>query len=124
VPESARETLDRCVELLQSVKGEELVVLDVREVADFADYFLICSGNSDTHVRALGDTVYEGMKKAGQQAWHTEGMDSRKWVLFDFVDVVVHIFLPKTREFYGLERLWGDVPAEHIEDAPPVAEVS
>jgi ribosome-associated protein len=105
------------------MKGEDLVVLDLREAADFADYFLVCSGNSDTHVRAVADAVYEGMKKAGQQPWHTEGTEARKWVLFDFIDVVVHIFLPSAREFYGLERLWGDVPTEQIEDTPPVAEV-
>ncbi len=123
MPESNRATLDRCIELLQSGKGEDLVVLDLREAADFVDYFLICTGNSDPHVRALADLLDEGMKKAGQRPWHSEGVDGRKWVLFDFVDVVVHVFLPTTREFYGLERLWGDVPTEQIEDVPPVAEM-
>jgi ribosome-associated protein len=106
------------------MKGEDLVVLDLRGAADFADYFLLCTGNSDTHVRALADAVYEGMKKAGQQAWHSEGVAARKWVLFDFVDVVIHIFLSDTRNFYGLERLWGDVPTEKIEDLPSLVESS
>jgi len=116
LPDSSRETLDFGVEFVQSRKAEDVLVLDLREIADFTDYFLVCTGNSDVHVRAVADAVIEGMKEKGQRPWHVEGYDTRKWILIDYVDVVVHVFQPDARRFYGLERLWGDAPAEHIED--------
>ena len=116
MPDSSRETLDFGVEFVQSRKAEDVLVLDLREIADFTDYFLVCTGNSDVHVRAVADAVIEGMKEKGQRPWHVEGYDTRKWILIDYVDVVVHVFQPDARRFYGLERLWGDAPAEHIED--------
>ncbi len=114
--DSSREVLDRCIEHLQAKKGEDLLVLDLTRAADFTDFFLICTGNSDTHVKALADGLIEGMKEAGYRPWKTEGIETRKWVLFDFVDVVVHIFQSSSRAFYRLERLWGDVPVERIEE--------
>lgn len=105
-----------CIEQLQSRKAEDLSVIDLRGLADFSDYFIVCTGTSDTQVRALADAVIEGLKSEGHRPWQVEGYDTRKWVLIDFVDVVVHIFQPESRQFYGLERLWGDAPIEHIED--------
>jgi ribosome-associated protein len=104
------------IEHLQSRKAEDLIVIDLREIADFVDYFIIGTGTSDVHVRALADSVIEGLKAEGQRPWQVEGYDTRKWILIDFVDIVVHIFQPEARDFYGLERLWGDAPIEHIED--------
>ena len=106
----------RCIAYLQSRKAEDLAVIDLRGIADFSDYFIICTGNADTQVRALADAVIEGLKSEGHRPWQVEGYDTRKWILIDFVDVVVHIFQPESRQFYGLERLWGDAPIEHIED--------
>ena len=114
--DTIQELRDHCVAHLQSRKAEELSSIDLRGLADFADYFIVCNGNSDTHVRALADAVIEGLKEAGQRPWQVEGYDTRKWVLIDFIDVVVHIFQPDTRVFYGLERLWGDAPIQQIED--------
>jgi ribosome-associated protein len=122
VSDPNRQILDRCTELLQSIKGEDVLVLDLRDVADFTDYFLISTGNSDVHVKALADAVLEGMKGSGHRPWHIEGYEGRTWILFDFVDVVVHIFQPEARVFYGLERLWGDAPAERIEEDPSLVE--
>ena len=116
MPDSTRQLLDRCISLLQSRKAENILVHDLRDAADFTDYFLLCTGNSDVHVRAITDALLEGMKKADHRPWHLEGTESRKWVLVDFVDVVVHIFQAEARTFYGLERLWGDTPAERIEE--------
>ena len=113
---TAQQTLDYCSEWLLDRKGEDIVAIDLRKVAEFADYFMICTGTSDVQVRALADAVIEGMKEAGQRPLHVEGYDSRKWVLIDFVDVVVHVFQPEEREFYALERLWGDAPARHVTD--------
>lgn len=105
-----------CIEHLLSRKAQDIVVLDLRGIADFSDYFILCTGAADTQVRAIADAVIEGLKAEGHRPWQVEGYDTRKWVLIDFVDVVVHIFQPESRKFYGLERLWGDAPMEQIED--------
>ena len=101
---------------LQEMKAEDITVLDLRGIAEFADFFVICSGTSDVHVRAIADAVVDRGKKDDQRPLNTEGYDQRKWILIDFVDVVVHVMQPKDREFYGLERLWGDAPVEKILD--------
>lgn len=119
-----REILDLCIECLQSRKGEDLLLIDLRAVSDVADYFIICTGNSGVHVKALADALQEGTKAAGYRPWHIEGQESRTWVLFDYIDVVVHIFQPRARAFYRLERLWGDAPSERIEEDPSLAETS
>jgi ribosome-associated protein len=104
-------------------KAHDVVVLDLRGLTSMADYFVICSADSDTHVRAVGDAVDEGMDSLGDRAWHKEGYRDGNWVLLDFVDVVVHVFHQETRQFYNLEKLWGDAPTEQIEDVVPVKKV-
>jgi ribosome-associated protein len=95
-------------ELALSKKAEDVLILDMREVSSVADYFVICSGTSEVQVKAIADAVLEGLEKEGLKPWHTEGFTARRWILIDFVDVVVHDFHAKTREYYMLERLWGD----------------
>ena len=88
---------------------DDLVLLSLEGVSDMTDYFLIASGTSDTHVRSLGNSVLEEMKRdVGQMAHHVEGLSQGRWVLLDYVDVVVHIFHPTLRNFYQIERLWAD----------------
>ncbi len=89
-------------------KADEVVVLNLAGVADMTDYFVIASGTSDTHVRALADHVVEALAAAGQRPAHTEGLPQGRWVLLDYVDFVVHVFHPTLRRYYQLERLWGD----------------
>ena len=90
-------------------KAVDVLMLDLAGVSDMTDFFLIASGTSDTHVRSLGNSVLEEMKKeAGQMAHHVEGLSQGRWVLLDYVDVVVHIFHPTLRNFYQIERLWAD----------------
>ena len=91
----------------QAVHG---LVLDLRGLTDATDAFLIASGTSDTHVRAIAEHVLETLRLRGSRAHHIEGMAAGRWVLLDFVDFVVHVFHPVLREFYQLERLWGDAP--------------
>lgn len=98
------------VRAIESRKGEKIVVLDLRGLSDAADYFVIASGTSDAHVRGIADGVMAAMAEAGQPALHVEGLGSGRWVLLDFVDVIVHLFHPETRAFYRLERLWQDAP--------------
>ncbi|HWT95014.1 MAG TPA: ribosome silencing factor [Solirubrobacteraceae bacterium] len=97
------------------VKATDVVALDVRGVLDYTDAFLIASGNTDRQTKAIHDRIYEGMKKDhGLLPRRVEGTQEAKWILMDYLDVVVHLFTPETREFYALERLWGEVPAKAL----------
>lgn len=89
-------------------KAREVKVLDIRSISTVADYFVICSGTSPTHVRAIADNVEEKLSECGYPLHHVEGYQNGRWVLLDFGDVVVHVMLEEEREFYSLERLWGD----------------
>jgi len=105
------ELAQRAATILLEHKANDVVLLSLAGVSDMTDYFLIASGTSDTHVRALGRSVLEDMKKeTGQMAHHVEGLEQGRWVLLDYVDFVVHVFHPELRDFYQLERLWGDAP--------------
>jgi ribosome-associated protein len=98
----------RAVDLIQDKKGEEIALLDLRKLDAVSDYFLIATGRSEVQVKAIAEHVIEEMKKEGFAPWHVEGLENRRWVLIDMVDVVIHIFHPETRSYYLLERLWGD----------------
>lgn len=91
-------------------KAEELVILDMSGLASFTDCFVVCSGNSDTHVKALADCVREAMKKKGRVPIGEEGASRGLWALLDYGDVVLHVFYRPEREHYQLERLWYDAP--------------
>jgi ribosome-associated protein len=109
-------------ELALDKKALEIVELDLRGVVDYADYFVICSGTSDRQVKAICDGIRFGVKEArGVSPRRVEGLTQARWVLMDYLDVVVHIFAPELREFYALERLWGEVPRQLREPALPVS---
>lgn len=111
--------LDVILEALLERNAREPVLLDLRGVSDATDWFVIASGDSDTHVRAIADSVLERAQSHGVRPAGVEGKGSGTWVLLDYIDVVVHIFLPRVRDFYRLEELWGDAPATPIVDAAP-----
>jgi ribosome-associated protein len=111
------EQVQRAARIALDTKALDLILLDLREVTDMTDFFLIASGTSDTHVRSIGQHVMEEMKKAGYRAAHVEGLEKGRWVLIDFVDFVVHIFHPTLRNFYQLERLWADAEQLPIDAA-------
>lgn len=90
--------------------------MDLRKLTDMADYFVVCSADSDIQVKAIADAVMDGTEKLGVPIWHSEGISHRQWVLLDYVDVVVHIFHKEVRRFYNLERLWGDSVIERVEE--------
>jgi ribosome-associated protein len=89
----------------------DLVVLDVRGVSGVADYFLLCSGRSTTHLATIADAIRAELKSGGVRPSHTEGVPESGWVLLDYGTALLHVFLPDTRAYYALERLWGDAPA-------------
>ena len=105
----------RAAQIALDTKAQDVVLLDLRGVSDMTDFFLIASGTSDTHARAIGEHVMEGMKKEGSPAHHVEGLEKGRWVLLDFVDFVVHVFHPTLRNFYQLERLWADAEQVPLE---------
>jgi len=88
-------------------KAEQLVGLDLAGLEGVTDYFLICSGTSEPQVKAIAEAVEDKLRELGARPWHVEAQ-SRRWILLDYVNVVVHVFHEKTREYYLLERLWGD----------------
>lgn len=108
------EDVVRAIELLHDRKAEDMVLLDLRPVAGATDFFLIATGRSDTHVSAIGDHVVDELKKDGVRPFGVEGLRAGRWVLIDYVDFVVHVFHPAAREFYQLERLWGDAPLREL----------
>jgi len=108
-PES-RETALLCVRFALEKKAYDLVVLDVRELTSLADYFVICTGRSDTQVQAIAQSVDENLGKMGRHPLSREGYSTGHWVLIDFGDVIVHVFYEPVREYYDLERLWGHAP--------------
>ena len=107
-PLNAAAVLRAAAEAAVSKKASDLVALDLRTLSGVADYFLICSGSSEPQVKAIAEEVEDQLRARGAKPWHVEGREGRRWVLLDFVDVVVHVFHEKTREYYLLERLWGD----------------
>ncbi len=106
----------KLADLALTKKAEDVVILDLRNLTTITDFFVICTAHSDPQVKAIADTVLEGSKKEGERVWHKEGMAQKSWVLLDFVDVVVHIFLRDTRKFYSLEKLWGDAEIFEVKD--------
>ncbi len=100
-------------ELAIAKKASGVSILDVRKQTSITDFFIICSGNSDVHVKAICDSIQKELKPL-TKPWHTEGVDNRRWVLLDYVDVVVHIFLEEVRDYYQLERLWADAETEMV----------
>jgi ribosome-associated protein len=109
---ASQELAQRAAALTIDRKASDVVLLDLRDISSATDYFIIASGTSDTHVRAIAEHVMEELRREGIRAHHVEGLESGRWALIDYIDFVVHVFHPKLREFYQLERLWGD--AEQI----------
>jgi ribosome-associated protein len=105
----------RAAELALDRKAQEVTLLDLRKLSSATDFFLIATGRSDTHVSAIADHIIDELKKEGVRPVGVEGLRGGRWVLVDYVDFVVHVFHPSAREFYQLERLWGDAPLQVLE---------
>ena len=107
---SAKEAAVIAARALDSKKALNLIMLEVRGVTTIAEYMVICTGTSDTHLRSLCDEVEKKMEEAGERVWHREGYRGDTWIVMDFCGVIVHVFTAEQRKFYDLERLWGDAP--------------
>ncbi|RPJ47139.1 MAG: ribosome silencing factor [Candidatus Latescibacterota bacterium] len=107
----ARLAAERAIER----KAKDVVILDLRSLSPATDYFVIASGTTEVQVRAIADAVIDGCEGLDVRINHIEGYQARRWVLLDCIDVVVHVFLEEVRDFYSLERLWGDASLEKVE---------
>lgn len=114
LPKNLPADLKRVIELAIDRKGVDILLMDLHKVSTATDYFLLINGTSDTHVRAIADHIIDEMRKENMRADHIEGLRGGRWVLIDFIDFVVHVFHPAARDFYQLDRLWGDAPVVHI----------
>jgi ribosome-associated protein len=97
------------------VKAIDIVELDLRDVLGYTDYFIICTGGTDRQTKAIHDRINEGMKKQhGILPRRVEGLREARWILMDYLDVIVHVFTPDARDFYRLEQLWGEAPKRAV----------
>lgn len=96
-------------------KATDIVQLDLRSMIGYTDYFVICTGRSERQTKAIHDAIYEGLKAThGRLPQRVEGLPGARWILMDYLDVVVHVFTPDTREYYRLEQLWGEAPGRAV----------
>ncbi|MEZ4970045.1 MAG: ribosome silencing factor [Flavobacteriaceae bacterium] len=116
---SADELIALILSGIEEVKGHDINLLDLRDIENtVCDYFIICNGTSNTHVNAIVGSIQKTVSKAIQdKPWHVEGSDNGEWILMDYVNVVVHVFQKRVREYYDLEGLWGDAKVTPIESS-------
>ena len=115
-PENPSPTLAaRAVDAMADKRATDITVIDLREVSSMADFFVIGTGESDLQIKAIANGIVDQIEEAcGEQPWKREGMEHLQWVVLDYVDVVVHIFLPEKREHYRIDRLWGEADSEIV----------
>jgi ribosome-associated protein len=118
---TSEERAARTAELALTKKAENVISLDLRGLTSACDFFIICNGTSDVQVKAIADAIRDGMTEVGERPWHIEGYQGRRWILLDYVDIVVHVFDEDTRDYYQLEMLWGDAKTRKFEDEPTAA---
>lgn len=107
---------ERAAKLAWEKKGNDIIILDVRKLTDVTDYFVVVTGESEPHVKAISDYLEEKLNGDDLRVWHKEGYNNLNWVLLDYIEVVVHIFREQTRQFYSFEKLWGDARIIRVED--------
>jgi ribosome-associated protein len=110
--------ITRAVAAALDKKATDVVVLDLRHTPAFTDFFVLCSGQNQRQVKAIADNVEEALRAIKIRPAHVEGYDRSEWVLMDFFNFIVHVFSPGTRQFYALERLWGDAERIDVSDEP------
>ena len=113
--EESRELADRIAELAADKLAADVVVIDLHDVIGYTDFFVICSGNTERQTKAIHDGIHYGLKKDhGLLPRRVEGLGEARWILMDYLDVIVHVFTPDAREYYRLEQLWGEAPARSV----------
>lgn len=105
----SKKLVDKIIEVMQDKKGKDISVIDIHNITVIADYFVICSGTSTTHIKAIADEIDFKLSEIGlEPSYNKEGYDTARWILLDYADVIIHVFHQEDRSFYNLERLWSD----------------
>jgi len=111
---SSSELAHQAAQHALSKKGFDVKILKLKDISSVCDFFVIVSGAADVQVKAIAHAITDGLREEGIKPYHIEGQNEGSWVLIDYIDVVVHVFYEKTRDFYSLEKLWGDAPVEEL----------
>ncbi len=114
---TSRTVARKIAELALTKKAHDVVLMDLRKLQAATDFFVVCSGDSDTHVKAIADGIERGMDERRVGVWRAEGYQSLQWILLDYVDVVVHVFQKESRSFYNLERLWSEAVVSSVKES-------
>jgi len=112
--ENTDEIIQKVTDLILDKKGYDITIINLKDIAAFADYLILCSADSSRQAQTISDYILEELKALGAKPLHTEGYNQASWILMDYVDFLVNIFDPETRRFYSLERLWKDAPTKSI----------
>ncbi|MEA2031338.1 MAG: ribosome silencing factor [candidate division Zixibacteria bacterium] len=110
------ELAHRIAYIAYAKKGFDVKILNLKGISSVCDYFVIVSGEVDVQVKAIARAIDDGLREEGHKPYHTEGMNEGNWILLDYIDVVVHVFYEPTRQFYALEKLWGDATVEELRE--------
>ena len=113
---SSKKLSNLIANLILNKKGTDIKILDVRELTSLTEFFIICTSDSAPKTRAITEYIKEELKKLGTKPWHIEGLEKMEWVLLDYVDIVINIFNPETREYYNIERLWTDARITEVNE--------
>ena len=111
-------------DLILSKKGHDIKILEIKKISSITDFFVICSADADRQVKAIADEVDDQLSAAGIKCIHREGYESLNWVILDYFDVMIHIFKEDARQFYNLEKLWGDAPVIEVKDENPAQQIT
>ena len=104
----SKKLVEKIVSVMEDKKARDISIIDIQSITEIADYFVICSGTSTTHIKSISDEIDFKLGEIGLEAYHKEGYDTARWILLDYADVVIHVFHQEDRGFYNLERLWSD----------------
>jgi len=113
---ATRKLIDTIVELAGQKKAEHIVLFNPGKESSIADWFLVCEGTNEVHNRAIGNAILQGLKEIGSPPWHHEGIEQGRWILIDFIDIVVNIILPELRHYYELDKLWEQCEPVYVTD--------
>ena len=113
-----KKKIQKIIDIIFKKKGSDVLLLDIHKHSPITDYFIICTSQSPPHTQAIADELLFRLKQDNLLPHHIEGYNNAQWILLDYFDFVIHIFLNEVRQFYGLERLWGDVPQRRYIDQP------
>jgi ribosome-associated protein len=114
---SSQDLAAQSASLALDKKAKDVVIMDLRGLTSVTDFFVLCTGESDVQIKAIVDYLDESLSTEDTKPFHIEGYNQLNWVLVDYVDVVVHVFLAETRDYYGLERLWADAKVKQVTDS-------